>query len=166
MRALAWFALLLPLAGCGGGHHLYAGSQRPVSQLAKLECYRGGTDVRLVSVDGEPAPENYVYLLPGRHRIALDGPTHIASRQEEVDELSPNRDDVRPRVEIELELLAGQHYFLGAGYKELAFLRSRSDQTRFWEEGFYSSWTLDLYARPHDGLGLPPLIRQFTYEAE
>ncbi len=168
MRAFVTIALLglAVLAGCGENHHLYPGPQRSVGVLAHVECYRLGTDVRLVSVDGQASPDNYVYLPPGRHHFVLEGPTHIASKQEEVEELVADRENRRPEVELTLDLEAGQHYFLGATYKDLAFLKVRTDQTRVWDVGFYGSWTLDIYRRAQTERRLPDLIRQIVFEAE
>lgn len=158
--------LLLLLTACGADHHLYSGPQLGENRLAKLECYRLGTDVRLISVDGVEAPDNYVYLQPGRHVIELEGPTHIATRDEEHSELVSDRDDRRPRVTVELELEIGQHYYLGATHKELAFLKLRSDQSRVWEEGFYLTWTLDVYRRGLTEQIQAPLIDRFIYEGD
>jgi hypothetical protein len=165
LRRIALVSLLL-LTACGAEHHIYPGPHLGENRLAKLECYRLGTDVRLLAVDGLETPDNYVYLLPGRHRLELEGPTHIAAKGEEDSELASDRDDRRPRVVIELELAIGQHYFLGATHKELAFLKLRSDQTRVWEEGFYLTWTLDVYRHAQGDHGQPELIEQFTYEGD
>ncbi len=157
---------LLLLTACGADHHIYPGPHRSESRLVKLECYRLGTDVRLRTVDGQETPDNYVYLLPGRYRIELDGPTHIATRDDEHNELVSDRDELRPRVEIELDLEEGRHYFLGASHKELAFLKTRSDQNRVWEEGFYLTWTLDVYRRAQSDLSQPELIERFADEGD
>ncbi len=165
MRRIALFSLLL-LAACGADHHIYPGPHLSDSRLAKLECYRLGVDVRLRTVNGDETPDNYVFLQPGRHTIELEGPTHIAARDEEDSGLASDRDDRRPTVTIELDLVAGRHYFLGASHKELAFLKLRSDQSRVWEEGFYLTWTLDIYSRAQADQTLPELIEQFTYEGD
>lgn len=168
MRKFTIFALLGLglLAGCGENHHLYPGPQRSAGVLARVECYRLGTDVRLISVNGQDAPGNYVFLPPGEHHLVIEGPTHIASKQDDVEELTADREEMRPRVELHLELKAGQHYFLGASYKDLAFLKVRTDQSRVWDEGFYESWTLDIYERAQSESRLPDLIRRIVFEAE
>ena len=161
------FALALALAaGCGDRHHLYPGPALPEQRLARLECYRKGTTVELLAVDDQPCPANYVYLMPGRHRLRLAGPPNIAAADAPPEELTADPDSRRPELVLELELEAGMHYLLGATLKELAFLKSRSDQTRVWEEGFYKSWTLDLYCQPQGALGLPPLLKSYPQTAE
>jgi len=161
-------ALVLVLgAGCGTDrHHVYSGTALPLQDLARVECYRKGTTVELLAVDGQSCPANYVYLKPGRHRLSLAGPPNIAAADAPPTELSADPDSRRPTVELELEVAAGMHYFLGATLKELAFLRSRSDQSRVWEEGFYKSWTLDVYAHPQGTLGVPPLLKSHLQVAE
>ena len=173
MRApLRRFASLTPLLlagllGCGGGtHHLYPGPEQPVTQLAKLDCYRSGTTVELLAVDGRPSPPNYVFLQPGLHRIKLAGPPNISAADKPPDELVADPDARRPVLSVDLELAAGEQYYLGATLGELAFLKIRSDQTRVWEEGFYKTWTLDFYGQPQGAIGLPALIRSFPQTAE
>ncbi len=165
---LALFSLAALLsAGCRGeGHHLYPGPALSVQDLARVECYRKGTTVELLAVDEQACPKNYVYLKPGSYRLRLAGPPNIAAADAPPEELSADPDSRRPTLELELEVTAGMHYFLGATLKELAFLRSRSDQTRVWEEGFYKSWTLDLYAQPQGALGVPSLIKSYPQAAE
>jgi hypothetical protein len=166
--ALPLLTLALALgAGCGGDrHHVYTGTALPVQDLARVECYRKGTTVELRAVDGQACPENYVYLKPGRHLLLLAGPPNIAAADAPPTELSADPDSRRPVVELELEVVAGMHYFLGATLKELAFLKSRSDQTRVWEEGFYKSWTLDVYAHAQDTMGVPPLVKSYPQAAK
>jgi hypothetical protein len=169
MRVLLSTALTLALAlaaGCGDRHHLYPGPQLSEQNLARVECYRKGTTVELLAVDDRPCPPNYVYLKPGPHRLRLAGPPNIAAADAPPEELSADPDSRRPTITLELELEAGMHYFLGATLKELAFLKARSDQTRVWEEGFYKSWSLDLYRQPQGGLGLPPLLKSYPQTAE
>lgn len=168
-RPLARLAplLLAGLLGCGGStHHLYPGPEQPLSKLAKLECYRKGTTVELLAVDGQPSPSNYVFLEPGLHRFKLAGPRNISAADDPPDELSADPDSRRPVISVDLQLEAGMQYYLGATLGELAFLKIRSDQTRVWEEGFYKSWSLDFYGQPQGSIGLPPLIRSFPQTAE
>ncbi|MBM4119266.1 hypothetical protein FJ251_16325 [bacterium] len=153
--------------GCGAQkHHLYPGPERAPLDLARVECYRKGTTVELRAVDDQPCPPNYVYLTPGRHRLRLAGPLNITATDAPPDQLRADPESERPLVALELEAVAGMHYFLGATYKELAFLRNRSDQTRVWDEGFYKTWTLDLYGQPQGALGLAPLIKSYPQKAE
>lgn len=166
MFRTVFLALPILLAGCGPSHHIYSGPQRSEGLLAKVECYRLGTDVRILAVDGQAAPDNFVLLLPGKHLLTLAGPTHITAKELEVDELAADRDEIRPEVELELDCAAGRHYFIGASYKELAFLRVRSDQSRVWEEGFYASWTLELSERGQTEITPPILREQILFEAE
>lgn len=167
-RAAFALALVLALgAGCGAQkHHLYPGPERAPQDLARVECYRKGTTVELRAVDGEPCPPNFVYLTPGLHRLRLVGPLNITAADAPPDQLRADPESERPVVELELEAVAGMHYFLGATYKELAYLRNRSDQTRVWDEGFYKTWTLDLYGQPQGTLGLAPLIKSTLQTAE
>jgi hypothetical protein len=165
--ALALTAVLALGVACGAQqHHLYAGPARAEPDLARVECYRKGTTVELRAVDGEPCPPNFVYLMPGRHRLRLAGPLNITAADAPPDQLRADPESERPILELELELAAGMHYYLGATYKQLAFLRNRSDQSRVWDEGFYKTWTLDLYGQPQGALGLPPLIKSYPQSAE
>lgn len=165
-RILIATALALA-AGCGTDrHHVYPGTALPIQDLARVECYRKGTTVELLSVDGSSCPANYVFLKPGPHKLLLAGPPNITAADAPPNELSADPDSRRPAVELELEVAAGMHYYLGATLKELAFLKSRSDQTRVWEEGFYKSWTLDVYAQPQGAMGVPPLLKSHLQLAE
>ena len=167
MRRRHSLILLLLLVACGGaGHHLYPGPALPESQLARLECYRKGTTVELLAVDGQPSPPNYVYLQPGLHRVRLAGPPNIAPMDRPPEELLADPDARRPVLSLDLTLEAGMHYYLGASLGQLAFLKVRSDQTRVWEEGFYATWTLDLYGHSQGSLGLPPLLHHYPQTAE
>jgi hypothetical protein len=165
-RILIATALALA-AGCGTDrHHIYSGTALPPQDLARVECYRKGTTVELRAVDGSSCPANYVFLKPGLHTLLLAGPPNIAAADAPPTELSADPDSRRPTLELELDVAAGMHYFLGATLGELAFLKSRSDQTRVWEEGFYKSWTLDVYGHAQGTMGVPPLLKSYPQAAD
>jgi hypothetical protein len=165
MRTLVLAALgaALFLGACSRSQQLYPGPERSTRELARIECPRYGEELALMAVDGQEYSRSYAMVLPGAHRLTLRGPKNITS--EYSPELIQDRHLDRPVVELELEVTAGMTYQLGVTYKDRMGSRARYDGAHSYEEAYYRTWSVDVYAREASSSRLPDLIQSFEFQA-
>ncbi len=165
VRTLALLALPLLLgSACSTQHKFYEGPKRPDSKLARIECFRYGEELELLAVDGAETPQSHILVLPGSHELTLRGPRNISAETDP--EMLSGRELERPIVTVKIDVEAGSRYYLGVSLKDLAFSRARYSGTHYWQEGFYRTWSVDVFGKSLDDPLPPELIRSFEFRAE